>query len=95
MKKFVIGVDGGNTKTDYLLYDTEGNFIDGIRSGTCSHEVPSVGGFDGAYNIMKLRIEELLSHNHLSMDDISAGVFGLAGVDAPFQKKALEEVVKK
>ena len=46
MKKFIIGVDGGNTKTDYLLYDTEGNFIDGVRSGTCSHEVPSVGGFD-------------------------------------------------
>ena len=50
MKKFIIGVDGGNTKTDYLLYDTEGNFIDGVRSGTCSHEVPSVGGFDGSYN---------------------------------------------
>ena len=49
MKKFIIGVDGGNTKTDYLLYDTEGNFIDGVRSGTCSHEVPSVGGFDGSY----------------------------------------------
>ena len=95
MKKFIIGVDGGNTKTDYLLYDTEGNFIDGVRSGTCSHEVPSVGGFDGSYNIMKLRIEELLNRNHLSMDDIVAGAFGLAGVDAPFQKKALEEVVKK
>ena len=44
MKKFIIGVDGGNTKTDYLLYDTEGNFIDGVSSGTCSREVPSVGG---------------------------------------------------
>lgn len=86
-EKFIIGVDGGNTKTDYLLYDTEGNFIDGVRSGTCSHEVPSVGGFDGSYNIMKLRIEELLNRNHLSMDDIVAGAFGLAGVDAPFQKK--------
>jgi len=38
MKKYVIGVDGGNTKTDYFLFDTEGNFVDYIKEGTCSHE---------------------------------------------------------
>ena len=26
MKKYIIGVDGGNSKTDYLLFDVEGNF---------------------------------------------------------------------
>lgn len=95
MKKYIIGVDGGNTKTDYLLYDVEGNFVDGLRSSTCSHEAPSVGGFDGAYQIMNDRIKELLSRNNLCMNDVQAGVFGLAGVDAPFQKKALEEAVEK
>ncbi len=95
MKKFVIGVDGGNTKTDYLLYDIEGNFFDGIRSGTCSHEVPSVGGFEGSYHIMKENIDKLLSIHQLSIDDVEAGVFGLAGVDVSYQKKALEEVVAK
>lgn len=95
MRKYIIGVDGGNTKTDYLLYDTEGNFVDGLRSSTCSHEAPSVGGFDGAYRIMNERINELLSRNNLSIEDVKAGVFGLAGVDAPFQKKALEEAVEK
>lgn len=80
-----------------IIYYTilKGNFIDGVRSGTCSHEVPSVGGFDGSYNIMKLRIEELLNPESFINGDIVAGAFGLAGVDAPFQKKALEEVVKK
>ena len=92
---YVIGVDGGNTKTDYLLYDLEGNFIDGIRSTTCSHEAPSVGGFDGAYQIMKQNINTLLSKNKLTIDQVRVGVFGLAGVDAPFQKKALEEAVAK
>ena len=38
MKKYIIGVDGGNTKTDYFLFDSEGNFIDFHRAGTCSHE---------------------------------------------------------
>lgn len=95
MKKYVIGVDGGNTKTDYLLYDIEGNFVDGIRSTTCSHESPVIGGFDGAYKEMNKKITELLTRNNLTIDDVAAGAFGLAGVDAPFQKKALEEAVKK
>lgn len=95
MKKYIIGVDGGNTKTDYLLFDINGNFIDGLRSGTCSHEAPSVGGFDGSYQIMNKNIKDLLAKNNLSIDDVCAGVFGLAGVDAPFQKKALEEVVER
>ena len=95
MKKYIIGVDGGNTKTDYLLFDIEGNFIDGIRTGTCSHESPKIGGFEGAYLEMKKNIDNLLEKNSLSIDEIASGVFGLAGVDAPFQKKALEEAVEK
>ena len=27
MKKYIIGVDGGNTKTDYLLFDITGKLI--------------------------------------------------------------------
>lgn len=95
MKKYIIGVDGGNTKTDYLLFDTEANFIDGFRSGTCSHEAPSIGSFDGAYKVMNENIKLLLSRNNLTIDDVVSGAFGLAGVDAPFQKKALEEAVEK
>lgn len=95
MKQYIIGVDGGNTKTDYLLFDINGNFIDGIRKGTCSHEAPNVGGFDGAYRIMKENIEFLLERHQLKIEDVVAGAFGLAGVDAPFQKAALEEAVRK
>lgn len=95
MKKYIIGVDGGNTKTDYLLFDTNGKFVDGVRSGTCSHEAPSVGGFEGAYRIMQKNITDLLTRNDLTITNVCAGVFGLAGVDAPFQKKALEEAVEK
>lgn len=95
MKKYIIGVDGGNTKTDYLLFDVNGNFIDGIRCGTCSHEAPSIGSFEGAYLEMNKQINLLLSRNNLVIEDVVSGAFGLAGVDAPFQKKALEEAVKK
>lgn len=95
MKKYVIGVDGGNTKTDYLLYDIEGNFVYGVRCGTCSHESPKIGSFNGAYIEMNNQITNLLERNNLTIEDVESGAFGLAGVDAPFQKKALEEAVEK
>ena len=69
MKKYLIGVDGGNTKTDYLLYDIDGNFIDGIRSGTCSHEAKGLG-FDGAYRVMKEHIDALLQKNNVNIKDV-------------------------
>lgn len=91
-KKYVIGVDGGNTKTDYFLFDTEGNFIDGLRAGTCSHE--AIGdSYPGSRREMTKQINELLIRNNLTINDISAGAFGLAGVDVPVQKANLEEIV--
>jgi len=78
MKKYVIGVDGGNTKTDYFLFDTEGNFIDHIKDGTCSHEHI---GYEKAEEILNAKIDELASRNNISRSDIEAGAFGLAGID--------------
>lgn len=95
MKKYLIGVDGGNTKTDYLLFDIDCNMIDGFRKGTCSHESPKINGFDGAYREMNRCITELLTRNHLTIDDVCVGIFGLAGVDAPFQQKALADAIAK
>ena len=93
-KKYVIGVDGGNTKTDYLLYDTLGNYVDGIRSGTCSHEGLK-DSFEGSYRVMKEVFDMFLSRNNLVPSDIKASVFGLAGVDTPYQKMRIEEVVSR
>ena len=35
---YYLGVDGGNTKTDFALMRADGTLIDWIRVGTCSHE---------------------------------------------------------
>ena len=89
MKKYIIGIDGGNTKTDYLLFDNEGNFIGGKRSGTCSHESPKIGGFDQAFYVMKENLNELLFSNNLKFEDIDCLVGGLAGIDSPYQHDEL------
>jgi len=78
MQKYVIGVDGGNTKTDYFLFDVEGNFVDYIKDGTCSHENV---GYEKAEEILNKNIDEITGRNHITRSDIEAGVFGLAGID--------------
>lgn len=93
-RTYILGVDGGNTKTDYFVFDTLGNFIDFYRDGTCSHEGLK-DSFDGSYRVMKKAIDYILDINDLKVSDIKWAVFGLAGCDTPYQKKRLEEVVEK
>lgn len=93
-KNYIIGVDGGNSKTDYFLYDIHGNFVDHINTGTCSHErFPD--SYISAYRIMNENIQQLLTRNHLTMNDIAAGAFGLAGADVPSQKVNLCQVIER
>lgn len=94
MGNFVIGVDGGNSKTDYYVFDLQGRRIDHIRSGTCSHEqFPE--GYAKAYQVMNEQIAELLTRNGLTMADVAAGAFGLAGADIPSQKEQLNAVIER
>ncbi|MCL2225138.1 MAG: N-acetylglucosamine kinase [Defluviitaleaceae bacterium] len=92
MKKYLLGVDGGNTKTDYLIYTTEGKYVDLLRTGTCSHEnFPD--GFDGMERVMREQLDKILSRNNIDVTDIAAGGFGLAGADFPWQIEELEKRV--
>jgi len=86
--KYILGVDGGNTKTDYYLFDTQGHFIDMYRGGTCSHEGLH-DSFDGTYRVMKQVFDEFLGKHNLTPSDITASCFGLAGDDLPYQHKRL------
>ena len=79
MKKYILGVDGGNTKTDYFLFDIEGNFIDFERCGTCSHE-GLADSFEGSYRVMKKDLQPLLDRNNLKASDMQAAI-GCAQLD--------------
>lgn len=90
--EYILGVDGGNTKTDYFLFNELGEFVDHIRSGTCSHEGLS-DSFSGSYRVLKCDLDKLFTKNNIDASKIKAAVFGLAGVDTPRQKTELEKVV--
>ena len=93
-KQYLLGVDGGNTKTLYLLHDTEGKFVDHVAAGTCSHEALA-DGFRGAEAELGRQISALFARNGIAAGDIAFAVFGLAGCDFPHQKQALSEIVAR
>ncbi|OPH59764.1 N-acetylglucosamine kinase [Paenibacillus ferrarius] len=93
-RNYIIGVDGGNSKTDYFLFDIQGNFIDHIHTSTCSHE-QFKDAYVSTFRIMNEHIQHLLTRNQLTMADIAAGAFGLAGADIPSQKEQLCEVIER
>ena len=91
-KQFVLGVDGGNTKTDYFLFDLEGNYVDAIRCGTCSHEALR-DSFVGTKRVMSEHLDKLFERNNITVENIAGAAFGLAGADVVTQKNALRKLI--
>lgn len=92
--KYIIGVDGGGTKTDYLLFTVDGKWVDALRVGSRSHEVLP-GGFDEAEVRISQDLEHLIAKNQISRNQVVAAAFGMAGVDTPSQQVKLTDILKK
>lgn len=90
-EKYILGVDGGNSKTDYFLFKTDGTLCAWQRAGTCSHE--ALGGYDKAHSAIRTAIETLSAQSGVSVQQIDAAVFGLAGVDIMPQQTEMERVI--
>lgn len=80
MVEYLLGVDGGNSKTHYALFDSCGNLVNFIKAGTASHEQVK-DGYEGMKRELEMHIHELLDGSGLKTEDIGFGVFGLAGAD--------------
>jgi N-acetylglucosamine kinase-like BadF-type ATPase len=91
MASYVLGVDGGGTKTDYLLFDTEGNLKAHLRGVGMNHE-RMAGGFTELETRLNEALLPFLAENSLAPQDLAGSVFGMAGVDVPSQKAIMEEI---
>ncbi|MDF2908113.1 MAG: N-acetylglucosamine kinase [Herbinix sp.] len=92
--RYIIGVDGGGTKTDYLLFTTEGEFVDSYHVGSRSHEIVS-GGFAEVEESVLADLEHLLEKNSISASNIAAAAFGMAGIDTPVQLEQMNQILAK
>ena len=71
-KKIMLGVDGGGSKTEFVLFDEDGNILRTLRLGPCN---PNTVGLDNAVKLLQEGIEQLRQ----TAPDISAAFVGGAG----------------
>jgi len=94
MRKFVLGVDGGATKSHIAIFDEKGNCVGSSTYGPLNHE-----SMKGSYAELEERLRELLPcvvrTAGASISDIAFAVFGLAGVDTDAQQLLISAMTRK
>ena len=63
---YFLGIDGGGTKTDFLVTDDRGNVIAQKRIGTVSYRII---GADSSIRLLNRTIAELLDKSPKSVDN--------------------------
>ncbi len=92
MKKYILGLDGGATKTQCALFDIEGKLVDMVMWGPTNHE-----GLKGSFDELRLELAGLLGQvlkkNGITADDLGKSVFGMAGVDTREQHRVVSDII--
>lgn len=94
MERYVLGVDGGGTKTHCALFDLAGNGIDMINWGPTSHEVLK-GGFKELESELSSLFHHVLEKNGIGFHQIARGVFGFAGIDTCRQQELISGIISR
>ena len=87
-----IAIDGGGTKTEYLLLDDRFEVADRVFGGASNHEHVA-GGFEGVKREFGETIGALLARHNLTAADIRDVVAGLSGADNRGQIEVLENIL--
>ena len=80
MTDFVVGVDGGTTKTIALVADGQGRILGAGRGGNSNWTGDDV---EVPMRVVVTTVQKALQQATKSGDDIAVGLFGLAGADWP------------
>jgi N-acetylglucosamine kinase-like BadF-type ATPase len=75
-----VGVDGGTTKTIALVADEHGHVLGAGRGGNSNWTGPDV---ERPMHVVAKTVRESLDEAGLTGEDVTLGVFGLAGADWP------------
>jgi len=94
MKKYVMGIDGGGTKTHCMLFDIEGRFVDFLKRGTFGYEYLSQGYLSLEVKMNEI-INKMLERNSISKKNIVSCIIGLSGIDTNYQKKCIAKIIDR
>jgi N-acetylglucosamine kinase-like BadF-type ATPase len=92
--EYIIGVDGGGTKTDYLLLTDKGEWVDSCHAGSRNHEVLSEG-FTELEKLIQTDLDYLLDRNAVDKTQVAAAAFGMAGIDTPSQLARINAILSR
>lgn len=94
---FYLGIDGGGTKTSFMLINKLGDILSTLTSSTCHiHQV----GFDGFKTVLEKGINEVCSNANITKDDLSYVYFGIPAYGENYEEKIkmnkiLQQIIKK
>jgi len=77
---FILGVDGGNSKTDAVVADARGRVVAIASTGGSNHERL---GLKGCARVLDRLVADVCRKAKVARRDIRGACFGLAGVDIP------------
>jgi len=80
MNQYLLGVDGGNSKTAALLSDLSGNLLGYGLAGPGNYEAV---GLEAAKENIRAAAERAMAQRKISGESVSLACFGLAGADFP------------
>ncbi|MCL2254732.1 MAG: hypothetical protein FWC09_09835 [Lachnospiraceae bacterium] len=93
MKKLIIGIDGGGTKSHMAVFNESGKCLTVGKCGSLNHE-----NMEGSFTELKGKlsdfIKETLANIGAIPQDVSYAVLGIAGVDTAKQHELVSEFVK-
>lgn len=93
--RYIIGIDGGGTKTDVALAAVEGDRADIITKKTFKASNPNDVGLENALCVVSEGLDEVIKDADLESKDISSIFAGLAGCISRGNKEAFIDLFQK
>jgi len=94
MSNYLLGVDGGGTKSHLVVFDRDGKCVCATAYGALNHEV-----MEGSYTELEERLLEVIPRTFnnagIKAEDVAEAVFGVAGVDTTAQMKIVSDIIQK
>lgn len=92
MTKYLLGIDGGGSKTDFLLCDLE---LNEVARRFSSRSNPNDIGIDAVLALLRENITALLDDSGVDKNDVTAAFAGIAGLTSCDYAKRVVDLLKE